>query len=222
MENQEQSVETSAEPTLDDVYKEHKIEDVAQSFQQQRSAPIQQPAPPAAPAVATPQIPDPVLDPNGFKQTYAQESTVLRQAVTQMYGQLSALQQREAKAAEERDIKQAVQTVREKGFEADDDLIEIALGHKARQDARFLAIYQQRHQNPKAWNAALGAVANEFKARYAFKTDPQLTENTRAARSSSQTTQTTRAPAGNSIDSLFSGKTGRDFERLWEQVRDQG
>ena len=60
--------------------------------------------------------------------------------------------------------------------------MEIALGLKARRDPKFMSIYQNRHKNPAAWNAALGAVAGEIKSKVQFRQDSQLTENVIAAK----------------------------------------
>lgn len=211
--------ETSGDATLDQVYEQYKVEDVAQQFAPQR-AQAPQPAPQQPPAMPT--IPDPVLDPQGFRQSYASETAVLRQSVQALQSQLSQIGQREAKAREEADIKAAISTVQDAGFQADPDFVEIALGQKARQDSKFLAIYQNRHRNPQAWKAALGAVANEFKGKYQFRADAQLAENVRAAKTSSSTSQSTQRADVTGDDARFHGKTGRDFDAEWSRYVNAG
>lgn len=203
----------STEPTLDDVYKEFKVDDVAQSFQPPPQQAPQQPAPQAQPA-----IPDPVLDPNGFKAYVARlEATphLSRMALAEV----AQLKQFISRTQEEADIKSAVSLVKEKvGGEVDDDMIEIALGQKARKDQKFAALYAQRHTNPRAWKAALGAVGNELKGKFQFRTDPQLTENTRAAKQSTASLTTKDDSSANPLDKRLEGKTGRDFEREWDRL----
>lgn len=212
---QEQATSTeqtpSAEPTLDQVYQEYKVDDVVQQFQ----APVSQPVQQQPVQQAQPSVPDPVLDPNGFKSYIARmEATPNLSRVALQ--EVTNLKQMLARSQEEADIKTAVSKVKEKLGDVDDDFIEIALGQKARKDQKFAALYANRHRNPQAWNAALNAVGNELKGKFSFRADSQLTENVRAAKQSTQSSLTKGDDGSGSPDEKrFSGKSGRDFDREW-------
>lgn len=213
---QEQSTETSTEPTLDQVYKEFNVEAEAANFRPQQQAPQQQQPQVQPQQPPSNQVPDPVLRPDDFRSHYAADINTLRTSQSQLASQLQTMTAAAQRQVEEMDIRAAVDSVKRAGFEADPDFIEVALGQKARQDPRFLSVYNNRAKNPNAWGKALAAVANEFKGKYSFKADPQLTENVRAARQSTQTSLTTKdAPSGNQLEDAFKGKSGRDFDAAW-------
>lgn len=209
-----------AEQTLEQVYQQFKVDDVANNFQPQRPQQQQQQQQQQVSAPAADAVPDPVLDPAGYRNWQAQQSGVFRQSLQAIHGKLTQLEMERLRAQEETDIRQAVSRVKEKvGGTLDDDFIEIALGQKARRDPKFLAIYNNRSRNPQAWNAALGAVASEFKSKFQYRTDSQLTENTRAAKQSTQVSLTAKEPDGsNPLEKRFEGKTGRDFDVEWDRL----
>jgi hypothetical protein len=207
----------SSDKTLDQVYKEFNVEETASSF---NPAPQAQPAVTQQPTGA--EIPDPILDQNGFKSYIAKQNSEYSQALSQLTAAQRQIVAGEMRRREEADIKSAVAQVREKvGSDMDDDFIEIALGQKARKDPRFLSIFQNREKNPAAWRAALGAVGNEMKSKFQFKADPQLTENVRAAKQSTQSSLTSnRSDNTNPIEQRFEGATTQaEFDRLWSQLR---
>lgn len=213
----------TAEPTLDDVYKQFNVEETANTFQQQpvQQQVTQQPQQSSAPALTGSEIPDPILDQNGFRSWLATQNTDLRKTL----GELRTTQQQivlaEMRRREESDIQSAVRTVKSKFGEIDDDAVEIALGVKARKDPRFMSIYQNRYRKPEAWNAALNAVANELKGRYTFRQDSQLTENVRAAKQSTQSSLTTKDQANQNPleDRLSKAQSQREFDQVWSEMQ---
>lgn len=215
--SEEQSVSqeqpTSTEPTLDQVYQDFKVDDVAQSFQQQPQQPQRQETP-----TLHESIPDPVLDAQGFKSWQATQSKEFRETLSSLKASQQALAVAEIRRQEEADIKSAVSTVKEKvGGDLDDDFIEIALGQKARKDPKFNSIWTNRHRNPQAFKAALNAVSNEFKSKFQFRQDPQLTENARAAKQSTQSSMTTKEDASqNPIEKRLA--ESNDFDREWQRI----
>lgn len=220
MENQEQSTsteqQTSTESSLDSVYKEFKVDDVAQTFQPKQET--RQEAP-----VSKPAIPDPVLDAEGFKTWQAQTTQQTQQALQSLTSEQQATRQWLQNQKEEVAIKEAVSTFKSVMPEADDDLAEIALGYQARKDKRFASLYNNREANPRAWKAAVHAYATDYKAKNQFKTDGQLTENVRAAKTSTQTSQTTKEEMqGSSLDKAFDGKAGHEFKQLWDRALSSG
>src|SRR6267378_3857996 len=171
---------------LDKVYSDFKIEADAAEFKPQQP---QTPQQPQAPQV---KVPDP-FDPNfgAYQAQLASGLSVLNQALAQTKGELTNMQRQLAQERTEADIKQAVVTIVEKsGLDA--DIAEVALQAKARQDPRFLKIWNSRTQNPEALKAALNAVATEFQSKYTVKQDPQLVENQRAIQASRNAMATTQ------------------------------
>lgn len=206
--------QSSNEQTLEQVYQEFKVDDVAQQFQPQ----IQQQAPQQQPQYAAPVVPDPVLDPNGFKAHIGRLEAAPNLSRMALH-EIAQLKQSISRQQEEADIKTAVAKVKEKlGGDVDDDFVEVALGQKARKDSKFASLYANRGRNPQAWNAALAAVGNELKGKYQFRADSQLTENIRAAKQSTQSSLTTKEESGNSLDKRFEGKSGRDFDQEWARL----
>jgi hypothetical protein len=218
--DEQQGTET---PTLDDVYKEYGIEDQAAQFQQNRQAqqnpqpqqsqPRQEPPPLA--------VPDPTLDPQGYRdyeQRKLQDSQSLRQTLSQVAGQLTQMQAQAVRATEEADIRKAVGVLKEKVQGVDDDMLEIALGHKARKDPKFMSLWQQRAQKPEAWNKALQAVAGEIGSKFSARQDPQLTENTRAMKAAAQAASTSRTGKGD--DEWPSDQ--REFQKKWDSYVSSG
>lgn len=182
----------SPEPKgLEKVYKDYGVEAEAASFKPETQAPqapaqpqYQQPAP-------QPQKFDP-FDPSfpAHMQNVAQAAAQAQSALSQLQGQHTALQRQLHSQRVEADLKQAVGVVAEKSG-LDPDIAEVALEARARKDPKFLHIWNNRAQNPKAFQAALDAFSGEAKERFAVKQDPQLVENQRAVRASQQSMATT-------------------------------
>lgn len=210
----EQTSSTEQTQSLEQVYKEFNVEAEAQSFQPQRE-PVQR----AAPVQQNPAVPDPVLDPNGYKTWASQQHEFTQSALSQINQKISQFERSQVVAREEADIKKAVEKFKAvAGSDVDEDVAEVALGQKARKDPKFLAVYQNRSKNPAAWNAAVSAFANEFKGKYSFKVDPQLAANQQAAKLSTQGSQTTKkddTPSGD--EARFHGKTGAAFAAEWSR-----
>jgi hypothetical protein len=178
-----------AEPTgLEKVYSDFKIEDTAAEFNPQSPTPAnQQPAPPQT---VTPKF-DP-FDPNfPAHMTAIQRAAVdAHTALQQTQQRMTALEQTLHSRAVEADIKQAVGTLTE-GTGINPKIAEVAMEAKAREDKRFRAIWQNRSQNPAAYQAALKAFKTELQDTYTVRQDPQLVENQRAVRASQQQMATT-------------------------------
>lgn len=229
--SQEQTTSTEAAPavtpdneTLDQVYSKFNVDQHAQEFAPQRQQAPQQQAPVQNQTMEAFGVPDPILNSEQHKQWLLSQNSQVRQALSQLHATQQSMVADNMRRKEEADISKAVQTVKGKvGGDIDDDFIEIALGQKARKDPRFLSIYNNRDKNPQAWNAALNAVSNEFKQKFAFKSDSQLAENVRAAKQSTQSSLTTReSSGGNSVEKRFEGKVGREFDAEWRKFTSGG
>jgi hypothetical protein len=173
---------------MEKVYKDFNIEETAQTFQPQTP---QAPAQPATPQ--QPQAPkfDP-FDPNfgNHLSEQAKQVSVLNQTVSSTLNEVNQLKASLQRERTEADIKSAAQVIAEKaGIKP--RVAEVAMEVKAREDARFRQIWQNRHANPKAYNAALEALAQEAAQEFIVKQDPQLAENQRAVKISQQQMATT-------------------------------
>jgi hypothetical protein len=221
------STETSSEPqTLQDVYKQFNVEETAREFQPASPtapAPNQaMPTMPNQPVQPMMQVPDPVLDPQGHRAWAAQnvqESQNLRTALQQVAGKLNQFERARAVEKEEADIKRAVDSVNQ-GLDSklDPDVVEIALGVKARKDPNFMRLWQSRNQKPEALNAALKVIAKELGTKYAMKSDPQIAENVRALKEATSGKATPDKQAPSSMHEAMQKATGAEFDKLWKQA----
>ncbi len=187
MENQTSESTAESTPTLEDVYKEYGIEEQAQEFRQQTTQ--------AAPEKQEPvKVPDPITDTdafNSYQANIAREQASLRQALQHVAGEISRTQKADLAKRTEADIQDAVAKVN-KDLGLEPEFVEVAIGAKAHKDPKFQSIWNNRHKNPKALDAALTALSGEFKGKYTVKQDPQLVENQRAAKHSQQSMATTK------------------------------
>ena len=175
---------------LEKVYKDFNIEEAASQFQPQSP----QPAPQQQPQQNQPQAPkfDP-FDPNfpAHLERISKAATDAQSSLHTTQAQLSQLQQQLHHERVEADIKRAVGTLVE-GTELKPRIAEVAMEAKAREDARFRAIWQNRAKNPAAFGAALKAFKQELQDEYTVRQDPQLVENQRAMKAAQQSMATTQ------------------------------
>lgn len=219
-----ESSNTEVETTLDDVYKQYNVEDTAKEFQARPDPRVSQPQPHVQPVQEQHlAIPDPTLDPNGYRQyemRRQQDSVALRQSLQQVAGQLSHMQQAAVRQQEEADIRKAVDAINSQlgDMKLDPDVVEISLGAEARRDPRFLKLWEQRGNNPKALQDGLKAFANKLGKKFAMRADPQLAENHRAFKEATSSTKATTAAEDSATDKI--GKLqGADFQRALNQFR---
>ncbi len=212
---------TSDSQTLDQVYQKFNVEETARSFSpQQHQEPAAQPAQTAQPMGT--EIPDPIMDAAGFKAYLAKQSTEHSRALAQLTQTQQQLAVGEIRRKNEADVKSAVSQIREKlGADVDDEFIEVQLDYKSRKDPRFMSLFQNRDKNPAAWRAALNAVGNELKSKNQFRSDPQIAENVRAAKQSTQSSLTSRSSGddSNPIEKrLTAAKTPAEFDQEWRRM----
>lgn len=197
---------------LEKVYQEFSVDDQAAEFQPQST----QPAAPQAPAQPfLPKIPD-AFSPEfqAYQAQMAQGIGALSQRTNEALAKLNAIEQRAAKAAVEADIKQAVGKLSEKAG-IDPEIAEVAFEAQARKDPRLLKIWNNRQKNPKALEAAIGALANDFSQKYKVRQDPQLVENQRAATASRQSmATTTKTTVEDQWDSMTPQQRAVEWRRL--------
>jgi hypothetical protein len=188
-----QPAETTEQSSpMEQVYKDFNIEETAAQFQ-----PEQKPATQQTQQPFVPKAPDP-FDPGfqNFIQHTAQSVSALTQTLHATKGELTAMQQQIVRERTEVDISRAAEMIA-KEADIDPEVAQVTMEVKARNDPRFLSIWNNRSKNPKAYNAALKALAQEASQKYAVRRDPQLVENQRAVKASQQQMATTTKESPN-------------------------
>lgn len=210
-----------AEPTLEDVYKTHKVDEMAQEFtaKPQPKQERQEPTPKEEPEV---NVPDPVLDPSGYRNFVARdakEKAGLKQALNELRTQLTNQQRERLQATEEADIRKAVSEVNGHLGESKlpDDFVEVALGVEAKRDPRFFTLWNNRAKKPEAFAAAVKAFAGKLGKTHALRADPQIAENQRALRDATSTKATTTPEP--STDEKLAKLQGKDFDLAMSRIR---
>jgi hypothetical protein len=208
-------------PTLDDVYKTYKVDEMAQEFsakpKQERQEPEQRKE-----EQAEINVPDPVLDLTAYRNFVARdakEKAGLKQALNELRSQLTNQQRAALQQAEEADIRKAVSKVNDHlgDSKLPDDFVEVALGVEAKRDPRFFTLWNNRSKKPEAFDAAVKAFAGKLGKTYALRADPQIAENQRALREATSTKATT-APEPTTEERL--GKLqGAEFQRAIQRIK---
>jgi hypothetical protein len=210
MSEQEQVDTAPSEPALEDVYKQFNVEGVAKSF---NAAPQPEPKQQAY----VPPVPDPALDVDGFQRWAGQIQTSdaeMKQTLRSVSQQLSQFTNEQAMREVEVDIKSAIGKLQEK-VDVDPELLESVLDARARRDDKFRAVWENRKQKPEVLDAALNALGSEISRKFSLRSDPQLTENTRAMKASRDQMSTTRKSSPNEE---WEGLSPVDYQRKWDQL----
>lgn len=212
---QGQTTQQDAPQTLDDVVRKFNVQEAAQEFNA-KPQPQVTAQPPARQEIP---VPDPALDPDGFKKymgTIATQDNDIRQTLYSINERLGKAEQERIRGQEEADLKAAVSAVKEKLNGFDDDFLEVALSHRAFRDAKFKTLWENRHRNPEAWKAGLAVVSNEMAKKFAVRADPQLAENQRAMKVSRDQMATTQKADKDEewTDSMKDGS----FDQKWRKL----
>lgn len=207
------------EATLEDVYKSYKVDEMANEFraQPQKEAPRETEKAPEQISV-----PDPVLDQAGYKsfmERTFRDSLNTKQALHKLESQLKERDQAAIREREEADIRKAVSKVNDHlgDSKLPDDFVEVALGVEAKRDNRFFTLWNNRHKNPQAFDAAVKAFAGKLGKQYSLRADPQIAENQRALREATSTKATT-APE-KTMEEKLGQLQGVAFERAMQDIK---
>lgn len=219
-EENEQVTETAPESeptseTLEDILPEFTVESQS-TTEQTQTAPVQEPAP-----AAIQSAPDPVTDPDAFKQWQtSQQSEMaalkqdLRTTVESLKSQASKAQER----AEEKEIQGLSQDIATKiGEGTDPEMVEVALGLKYRKSDTFKKIWDNRHANETAFKKAMSVVTNEMKGKFKSVTDPQVAENVRAMDQSLNKLSGKTQPTS-TVEQKAAEMKGSDFDSFYQQI----
>jgi hypothetical protein len=213
MAEQEQVETTSSEAadeTFDDVFKQFPVEDTASSF-------TAQPKNEEPPEV---NIPDPSYDLDGFKtsmKSLTKNDWEVKQALNRVSEQLNGLQQAQQRTIEEEDINSTIGTIQDSipSLKGKDRLVKGYLGAVANEDNRIARAWESRKKNPAAWEKTLSVITKQMAKDFDFAADPQLTENTRAAKASRDQMATTRA---SDPDDKWTNASPQEFQHYWSQL----
>jgi hypothetical protein len=208
--------ETSAAPStdLESIAREFSVEEQANQFTA-RPAVQHQPQQQLQPAPFS--APDPVTDPEGYKAFVMHQTQVhqrLEGTLRELDNRFKTYEQTIQQQKVDADVDAAVKIVNQK-LKVDPELAEIALERMYRKDKAFKQIWDNRDRNRQAFEKALGVVADKLQPTFAVRTDPQVAENVRAAKSSQQTMATTQAKS--EYDDV--PENPREFDAWWRQRR---
>ncbi len=198
--------------TLEDIAKKYNVEDQIKSF-------TAQPAQPSKPTVPQYQpqssIPDPITDPDGWRNyqaTHSQHVTGTINEIAQTVAEMRRSQEQERLNAE---VNKAATSLADRA-KIDPEFAELLLEKRYRDNIVFKRIWDNRYANPKALEEAIGVIANEASKVFQVRTDPQLVENQRAAKNSQKAMATTssKQPGDDMMNMSDS-----DFEREWQRLK---
>ena len=213
-----QDVANDAPRTLDDVISEFNVQP-ASTPETRNNVQEYKPAQPAAPRI------DPYDEDSLNKwaiDTY-QSQSALQQQVQELNAKLTQREQAEIQAKVDADIKRAVDKITESVDGIDPLMAELYLNKRAEEKPEFKAIWDNRHKNPAAYEAALDAISNELDGKFK-RVDTQIAENHRAAK---QSQQSNNAPAtqtyNNSYEErLANAKSPNEWRAEWERIKNGG
>lgn len=202
----DESVEEAAMPSLDEIASEFNVDEQVSTFQAKPE-----------PREVQQYYPDPISDPEQFNQLTRQQQQAIEnmnRTVSELNQKLSAHENKLVQQQVEADIERAVAKVNTK-LDVDPKMAEIALRMEYEKNPSFQKIWDNRSKNPKAFEKALDAVANQYSSVFSVRQDPQLTENQLAAKKSLQT-MNKKPPEP---DSKWENMSQSEFEREWDAAR---
>lgn len=208
-----ESQTASPEVTISDVAKKYNVMEEVKNFTA-TPTPAHQPQQPQY----QPQyqgVPDPVLDAAGFNQYLNQQGQATANVLGQIAGSIEELRREREQEALNVEIKQAVGRVNER-LKIDPVYAELVLEKEYRSNPEFKRIWDNRKQYPQALVEALDVISNKASQVFQVKTDPQLSENMRAAKASQRAMATTSKPSQTEeIDKM----NDVEFSQWWERKR---
>ena len=199
------------------------LDDVIAEYQVQPAAPAAtQPATVSREPAPTPLSVDP-LDSTQFNSYVNQVNTgqsVLNTQLKEVRSELTELRQERAQLQIEADINQAVGSINE-GLNLDPKLVRVHLELTAQEKPGFRQIFENRNENPAAYQKALAAVSKEMGSTYSVRQDPELTANQKAIQQSQQS-RASKATKDGSEDhreaALENAKSQGVFDQAWQRM----
>jgi len=147
------------------------------------------------------------------QQAFAQNTVV--NELSGIKNEIETYKQQMAKQKLETDLGNAVKRVNEK-LNVDPVMAEALLDIEYRKNPSFQKIWNHRDSNPAAFQKALDVIANKLAGTVATRTNDQLVENVRAAKTSQQALAT--APKEDPYGDV-GNMNEAEFNRWWSQQK---
>lgn len=202
----------SSGQTLEDIAKKYSIEDQTKSFTAQ---PAHAPSPPTPSFDPNIRVPDPVTNPDDWTRFYAQQNAQVSKTLGDIASSVTEMRKQQEQERLNAEVNKAVERVNSK-LNVDPKYAEILLEKEYRDNPIFKRIWDNRYVNPKALDEALDVIANNGSKVFQVKSDPQLTENQRAAKASQRAMATTQNKSPN--DEVLN-LTDHEFDRWWNSQK---
>lgn len=181
------------------------LEDLAKQFETKQE--------PAQPAV---QEPLPTFDSEDDAIKHLAKTTAeTRAQLKKLVDDQTRREQESFVAAEMKALDDAIKTIGKEVEGLDPMFIEGALHTAYNRDKNFQKIFDNRDQNPAAYQKALGVITGQIKAKSAMRHDPQLAENQRALE---QLQKSSRSGA-QTDDDPTAGLSASEFDAYWERLK---
>ena len=143
--------------------------------------------------------------------------TAIQTELAQTRAELEQYRQEKAQERDEADLTKAVDFLeRESGLKGKRRSLKGSLMARASEDQRLRALWNDRQNNPRAWDKALKIIADDLEEEFAVA-NPQLEENQRAM-DESQRAQTTSAPPPKKPEERLMSLNDRDFAHEWARI----
>ena len=119
--------------------------------------------------------------------------------------------------ADEADFRDAVATLGKNAeLQGKDKMLRGYLISKASEDSRLRALWENRKENPTAWNRALKIMSDEVKEEFVVP-NPQLEENQRAMEVSQQSASSSAPPKPKQEEEVMRMNPA-EFEQFWRRL----
>lgn len=189
------------------------LEQLAAQFE----APQTPPATPTAESVSI--TPPETDDPEAIKQWSAKQLETVSTQLNSVQKELNDKRTQDYVAEQDKAVNVAVSRIKET-IDAPDEIIEGLLHVKYSRDANFRKIFDNRAQNPEAYNRALGVVGAEAQEKLQWQPDPQAAENSRAVKELQRSAN--RAPSEDDPNERYRKMPPHEFEKEWERMKRGG
>ena len=154
--------------------------------------------------------------PQETKLSVGNDAAILEE-IRSLKAEMAAEKETRARNQENSDFKDAVATLAEvSGLKGKETLLKGLLLGKASEDERLRKLWENRAENPKTWESALGILAEEAKSAFVV-TDPQLEENQRAMDESQRSRSAVAPETPSKTDELMKMPDGQ-FQQVWQQI----
>lgn len=210
-----ETTDVKAEPSLDDVISEYNV-----NFADNTPPPQQPVHEPVAPQVQVPTKVD-FLD-EASSQQYLEAvnsgQSALSQQLNDLKTQLTDMQQERVQGQIEADVTKAVDSLNE-NLNLNPKAVRVYLEMTAQEKPGFKKLWDNRHDNPQAFEKALQAVGREMRDTFHVKQDEGLAETQAAIQQSQQSLAGKPGQAdSNPLEEKLANASDAEFEKIWQQT----